>query len=151
MEAYGAPEQILKAYQVVCSQVDRLSISLENYGVIHYDFEPDNVFYDQTTDTFSVIDFDDAITCWYALDIIRALDALDEGAAEFFLKGYESEKKLTAEQRDTFFLMRKIVALQEYATILHVLSEPVDNPPEWMTHIIRVLKQKLIILGEKLQ
>lgn len=151
LEAYGAPEHILQAYQVVCSQVDRLSISLENYGVIHYDFEPDNVFYDETVDAFSVIDFDDAITCWYALDIIRALDALDEGAAEFFLKGYESETKLTAEQRTTFFLMRKIVALQEYATILHVLSEPVDNPPEWMAHIIRVLKQKLIFLGEKLQ
>ena len=39
-------------------------------------------------------------------------------------------------------LLRKIVSLQEYATILHVLSEPAEEEPEWMT------EQKLAVLSE---
>ena len=62
----------------MCKELESLPLSSSDYGVIHYDFEPDNVFYDEKDGTFSVIDFDDAICCWYALDVVRALDALDE-------------------------------------------------------------------------
>lgn len=107
--------------------------------------------YDAIENTFSVIDFDDAIRCWYALDIVRALDALDEiigendiGNAEIcFLEGYQSATDLTDEQRQSFSLMRRLVRLQEYAAILHILSEPIDEMPNWMNELIKKLKCKL--------
>ena len=40
-------------------------------------------------------------------------------------------------------LMRRLVALQEYATILHVLAEPVADEPDWMTAIKAKLTNRL--------
>ena len=150
MEEYDAPEIVKEEYWAVCGELERLIVSSSNYGTIHYDFEPDNVFYDEAENTFSVIDFDDAINCWYALDIVRALDALDdviedkniEDAVCRFLEGYQSVTDLTEEQKQSFSLMRRLVRLQEYTTILHVLSEPVDEKPSWMNELIGKLKYK---------
>ncbi|MEW9697575.1 phosphotransferase enzyme family protein [Paenibacillus sp. SI8] len=36
----------------------------QNFGLIHYDFECDNVFYDEATESCNVIDFDDAMYHW---------------------------------------------------------------------------------------
>lgn len=156
LKCYGAPELVLNEYLAVCNELEQLSIATDNYGVIHYDFEPDNVFYDVEKDLFSVIDFDDVICCWYTLDIVRAIDALDEvigeseidRAQDFFLEGYQSAVDLTQEQRQSFSLMRRLVHLQEYATLLHVLSEPVDEKPDWMSELICKLQYKLRCLEE---
>ena len=102
-----ALKEKLHLCEAVCKELEALSVSSENYGVIHYDFEPDNVFYDADEDVFCVIDFDDAIRCWYSLDIVRALDALDEvveenllkEAEQCFLEGYKSVTELTKEQQ----------------------------------------------------
>lgn len=159
IKKYDAPEIVKEEYRAVCSEVEHLSISSTNYGVIHYDFEPDNVFYDEEENVFSVIDFDDAICCWYALDIVRALDALDDitgvdnidDAAHAFLEGYQSVTDLTDEQKQSFSLMRRLIHLQEYATILYVLSEPVDEMPDWMDELIKKLKYKLCCLDKSME
>lgn len=151
IKEYGASETVKEEYLAVCSELEQLSVSSANYGIVHYDFEPDNVFYDAVENKFSVIDFDDAICCWYALDVVRALDALDdiievdkiEDAESSFLEGYQSVSDLTDEQKQSFSLMRRLVRLQEYSTILHVLSEPVDEMPSWMSELIDKLKNKL--------
>ena len=49
-----------------------------NFGLIHYDFEYDNVFYDEASGSCNVIDFDDAMYHWYAMDIEQALDSLHD-------------------------------------------------------------------------
>jgi len=150
LQTYGAPEEVCAEYRAVCRELEQLAISSANYGVIHYDFEQDNVFYDAKRDSFSVIDFDDAICCWYALDIVRALDSLDdvmngcdmEHAERVFLEGYQEETDLTAEQIESFFLMRRLVRLQEYMTIRHVVSEPIGEMPDWMKGLIQKLQYK---------
>ncbi|CAH8245863.1 phosphotransferase [Paenibacillus melissococcoides] len=53
-----------------------LPVTKHNFGLVHYDFEYDNVFYDQTTHSCHVIDFDDAMYHWYAMDIEQALASL---------------------------------------------------------------------------
>lgn len=151
IKEYDASEIVKEEYWAVCNELEQLFVSSANYGVIHYDFEPDNVFYDVAENKFSVIDFDDAICCWYALDIVRALDALDDiieddnidDAECSFLEGYQSVTDLTDEQKQSFSLMRRLVRLQEYSTILHVLSEPVDEMPNWMNEIIKKLRYKV--------
>lgn len=40
-------------------------------------------------------------------------------------------------------LMRRLVSLQEYATILNTLSAPVSEPPDRMTEITEKLTSRL--------
>lgn len=109
------------------------------------------MLYSAETDSFGVIDFDDAIRCWYALDVTRAIDCLedvtdyiDEAEAEaLFISGYREEFPADDELVSEIPLMRRLVRLQEYATILHALSEPVEIEPDWMTEIIAKLRTKL--------
>ncbi len=157
-ESFGAPPSVKKSLLSVRQELEGLSVSADSYGVIHYDFEPDNVFYDTETDSYSVIDFDDAVRCWYALDIVRAIDSLGDvveatdlsEARDSFLKGYKSVSPFTEEQEQSLSLMRRLVALQEYATILYVMSEPVKESPEWLRELTAMLKGRLQELEKKL-
>ena len=148
INTYAAPEALKREFLSLCEELPQLTVASTNYGVIHYDFEPDNVFYDEKENNFSVIDFDDAICCWYALDVVRAIDALDEVAKSYFMEGYRSATDFTEEQRQSLPLMRKLVRFQEYATILYVLSEPIDKMPNWMIELTNRLKYKLRRLEE---
>lgn len=147
LERYQAPKMLLDAHAAVANELSGLEINKENYGLIHYDFEPDNVLWDPDSAQFGVIDLDDAIRCWYALDVARAIDAMDdvvdeemkEQAVAAFLEGYRGKRAFPEEQLALLPLMRRLVALQEYTTILHVLSETAEEEPEWLTQI----RQKL--------
>lgn len=152
MQKYGASDTVWKEFSAVCRELDKLDISKTNYGVIHYDFEADNVFYSEQDESFHVIDFDDAICCWYALDVVRALDALEEISGNLsmeekkqcFLSGYQSVTALTQEQLQSIPFMRRLVHLQEYATLLHVLGEEIQDMPDWMKMLCEKLNNKLI-------
>ena len=158
MQKYGSLEIVRKEFEDVCKELESLPLSTSDYGVIHYDFEPDNVFYDDKEESFSVIDFDDALCCWYALDVVRALDALDEviedvsteEAIAGFLEGYRSATSFTEEQQQSMMLMRRFVRLQEYTTLLHVVSEDVENMPNWMSNLSQKLKCKIRRLEESM-
>jgi len=146
LEQYRAPATVLHYYDTVMEQLTAMPQTPNTYGIIHYDFEADNVLYDDETDTWGVIDFDDAVRCWYALDVTRAIDAIGDvvegdttGAAAAFLAGYRSVRLFTAEQEATIPLMRGVVRLQAYGTILHVLADPPAEEPDWLTEV----KQKL--------
>jgi len=148
---YGAPDCVMREYGAVKRGLSLLPIDSSVYGIVHYDFEPDNVLYDAETGAFGVIDFDDSIRCWFALDAVRALDALDEVSVEtahaeaerLFLEGYRQESPFTDAQYDSLPLMRRLVALQQYAEIKYVLSEGVEDEPEWMTQIRGTLTSRL--------
>lgn len=148
LRKWNAPDGVKQEFDSLCEELECLSISNDQYGVIHYDFEPDNVYYDLAEKAFSVIDFDDAIQCWYALDIVRALDGLEDVVGEediaraeiCFLEGYGQETVLTDAQRKSFPLMRRLVRIQEYATLLYVLSEPMEEQPDWMVKLIEKLR-----------
>lgn len=156
---YGAPESLLREWESVNEALSRLPVNAGCYGVVHYDFEADNVLFNEKTGAFGVIDFDDAIRCWYALDLARAIDCLDDAAGdedlsraeEDFLAGYLGETELPAETVVAIPLMRRLVRLQEYATILHVLSGPADCEPDWMTEIILKLRGRLRAIENELR
>lgn len=145
--AYHAPAVLLTEWDSVNRELAKLPTDADCYGIVHYDFEADNVLYCAETDSYGVIDFDDAIRCWYALDVARAVDCLDDVAENAdpadFLTGYREETAFPASQEAMIPLMRRLVRLQEYGTILHVLSDPVEEKPDWMQAIITKLRNRL--------
>lgn len=156
---YHAPAKLIEEFKKVNDILKSLPINNENYGVVHYDFEPDNVLYCDTSDSFGVIDFDDAIRCWFALDVVRAIDALDDVSEDIdpnemeaeFIAGYREVCLLSEEQLATIPVMRRFVHLQEYSTIMYVLSEPVEDEPQWMTEMISKLQYKLQCIEESIR
>lgn len=74
-----------------------LSLSKEHYGLIHYDFELDNVMFDH--EAIGMLDFDDSSIHWYAADIVYALrDAgdfdVENPVTRTFIEGYVSQTDL---------------------------------------------------------
>ncbi len=116
-------------------------INQKNYGLIHYDFELDNVFYDETTNSCSVIDFDDAMYHWYVMDIVQALDSLKSEIAEnvfshkqaVFIEGYRSRFDLDNDLYATTLVIKRFANLYGYARVARALQEHWDNEPGWMT------------------
>ncbi|CAH1204316.1 Homoserine kinase [Paenibacillus auburnensis] len=127
-----------------------IPVTLANYGLIHYDFELDNVFYDQTQDTINVIDFDDSMYHWYAVDIEQALDSLLEAVAteeqgprkERFLEGYTSRYDLP-EEGPSQEACRRFADLYRYARILRSTAEQWEHEPEWLTGLRSRLQLKM--------
>lgn len=90
-----------------------------SYGLIHYDFQLDNIFYEENNRAFSVIDFDDAVYSWCAHDIVTALDDflgddmmnLDHYQVKSFLKGYCSVIPLSNEDINPFPYFQRLMKL----------------------------------------
>lgn len=125
----------------VVAQLSRLPRTKETYGLVHYDYEPDNVFCDEATQQISIIDFDDSLYHFYALDVEQALDSLGElvppadfpQARAVFLDGYRSEHPLPPEMEAAFPLMRQFINLRACARLHTCLdSQPKENPA-WLT------------------
>ena len=116
------------------------------YGLVHFDFELDNIFYDQTTDMLNVIDFDDSMYHWYAMDIEQALDNIaEEISGDFslmrdcFIKGYREEYSVSDEMLSYLPMFRRFANLYGYVRVLLATKEVWDNEPKWMTNLRRHL------------
>ena len=148
---YGAAECAFAELWAVERELHALPRSRENYGLVHYDFEPDNVFYDGATGACHVIDFDDAMVHWYAVDLEQALGAIEEDMDSAdtghlqaaFLKGYRAERGLTAQELETQPLMRRFVNLYAYARLIRCVAERPDSEPDWMLGLRRYLEEKI--------
>lgn len=156
-EALSWAEKVLLEYHVpdkAGRELDSLRVALSalpqsntTYGQVHYDFEPDNVFFETGKELCNVIDFDDGMVHFFALDIEQAFgelrDALSETdakrAEEIFLRGYREEFDFLPEALETLPLMRRFVDLYRYARIIRSVAETFDNEPEWMTGLREIL------------
>jgi Ser/Thr protein kinase RdoA (MazF antagonist) len=114
--------------------------SKENYGLVHYDFEPDNVFFDEATGLCSAIDFDDAMYHWYVMDLEQVLDSLSKEMsgddfpemAATFLEGYKSQFPIDQELILHLQVFHRFAELYRYARIGRATQERWENEPEWM-------------------
>ncbi|MBP3963946.1 phosphotransferase enzyme family protein [Paenibacillus lignilyticus] len=139
-----------------------LPVHTRNYGLIHYDFEYDNVFYDHEAKRCYAIDFDDAMYHWYAMDIEQALDSLQDCISEelynhkkhCFLEGYRTAFDLPEDPDAVFPALRRFANLYSYARLLRSVAEKWDHEPEWMQHLRTKFEQsmrsKSTLFGTKL-
>lgn len=133
--------------EIVRSCLERLPVTGDNFGLVHYDFERDNVFYDEAANCFHVIDFDDAVYHWYALELDQSLDNLTEDmtpdqagkAGDLFIEGYRSVCSIDDGMLSALPVFRRYVNLYGYTRILRATAEKWENEPEWMIDLRKVL------------
>ncbi len=147
LRAYSAPEFAFSELTLINNALSQLPQHDDNYGLVHYDFEFDNVYYDEASKSCSVIDFDDGMYHWYALDIVQVLDCIEDEVAgeacqqakDEFLRGYQSARCYTEDMRQSLSLMSRFVNLYGYARLIRCVAERFDEEPQWMTELRKKL------------
>ena len=140
-----------KEAEAVEQELSKLKQTKETFGLVHYDFEPDNVFYKEEDNSCQVIDFEDGMYHFFLVDIEQVLDSLSEElegdafeqAKKYFLQGYESEKALEPDYEPKCRLMRRFCNLFSYARLVRCIAEEVPNAPEWMMALRNRLVTKI--------
>lgn len=149
--ALQSDEIIQKEYEFIKSKLEKLDRSVDTFGLIHYDFELDNIMYDSETSSMYAIDFDDAMIGWYGQDIERALRSLkDETESEAyehfetsFLEGYRATGNSTSDYIENKDIFKRFAELYKYFRITNSLEESWDNEPEWMQNLRRILDSRI--------
>ena len=144
-------EKMQREAEAVELELSKFKQTKENFGLVHYDFEPDNVFYKEEDNSCQVIDFEDGMYHFFLVDIEQVLDSLSEElegdafeqAKKYFLQGYESEKALEPDYESKCRLMRRFCNLFSYARLVHCIAEEVPDAPEWMVSLRNRLAIKI--------
>lgn len=125
---------------ILTAYLQNLPILSSNYGLIHYDFQLDNLFYEEKHRSFNVIDFDDAVCSWYVNDIVTALDDfldddmnVDHSSVKSFLQGYRSIRPLSDEYVRTFPYFQRFMKLYQFSKLLWTLEgSDIADAPQWL-------------------
>jgi Ser/Thr protein kinase RdoA (MazF antagonist) len=141
-----------KELAIIKNQFTQLPINQDNYGLIHFDFEPDNVFYDETSQRCSVIDFDDSMYHWYVMDIVQALEASRDEIGtedsslqeEVFLDGYRSVYIIDEDVFKQVPLFRRFAKLYQFTRVTRAIEERFDDEPDWMVGLRERLESLLM-------
>jgi Ser/Thr protein kinase RdoA (MazF antagonist) len=122
----------------VVSALGTLPVDRHNYGLVHGDFELDNlVWYDQT---IGMMDFDDCTHSWYAVDIALALRDLfvegvdlDDRSFHEFVRGYAAHRPVNEKMLARIPLFLRMGNLLHYAWLARALDLPGDREyPAWL-------------------
>lgn len=149
IQEYHAPSSVFEKLEQVKTKLSALPVNSENYVLVHYDFELDNVFYDEKTKSCSVIDFDDSMYHWYAIDVDQVFDSLAEELREEklerakaqFLEGYRSEWVYSEEMEESRPIMRRFCRLFTYARLIRSVSEQFRDEPDWLIDLRKKLEK----------
>ncbi len=156
LQGHPQEQQALQELGKVTSWLHSMPTANNVYGLIHYDFQLDNIFYeDKDSSYFNVIDFDDSIYHWYALDIVTALnDFLDNDSPhskfliQSFLNGYRSITTLEDDAVHHFPLFRRFENIYKFVRLLQSLdASEIENTPPWFDG----LKAKLVRVTDELR
>ncbi|GER90064.1 hypothetical protein KDW_42260 [Dictyobacter vulcani] len=121
-----------------------------NYGLIHFDFELDNLIWNG--DRIQIIDFDGSIASWYVADIAFALrdlfnDDIDLSNKHFlaFIKGYR--KKMDVSQQDLsqipmFFRLHNLETFITLQMAMDIEEGNSQKNPQWIMDLLHKLERK---------
>ena len=148
-----------RAGQILQARPAMLPIRSENYGLIHYDFELDNLLWREGIP--QIIDFDDSAWHWLAADVAYALRDLYEDRASrvdlnhpslhAFLVGYRRARPLQESELAHLPLFMALLNLLMYVELLQIVEEPPgEGEPEWTGNLRTRLVQKMQVYREEL-
>jgi Ser/Thr protein kinase RdoA (MazF antagonist) len=120
----------------------------ENFGLIHYDFELDNLRWENQD--IGILDFDDSLSHWYAADIAYALrdlfkERIDLGhdLVKEFLNGYQSKTKVDVRELDDISWFMRMHHILTFTKLLDAVDIPElerDEQPDWLIGLINKLE-----------
>ena len=147
LHEHKAKNEVVAALSTMKAELEHLPIRKDNYGLIHYDFEPDNVFFDKENETCAAIDFDDSMYHWYSLDIEQVFESLEDelsgeelqAAKNHFINGYKLEYPYNEETEAMRPLMHRFITLYGYARLIRSVAERFSDEPEWLTELRKKL------------
>lgn len=133
-------------------QLTRLPVDESNFGLIHFDFELDNIVWNE--EEVGVIDFDDCAYYWFAADIAFALRSLfDDRAEEFdlrndsfqnFVAGYRQAREIAQAELERIPLFLKLHNLITYAKLHRALGmHKEQDEPVWLKELREKLTRKM--------
>lgn len=146
--ALFAPQPEVQAeIQAVREQLNMLEQTLQNYGLIHFDFEADNLMWEEGK--VAVLDFDDSARLWYGADLVfatrdlfkgTAIDVLDQRFQRFLL-GYRSHRFLDDVELVRMPLYIRLHRLASIARLGRCLDIDQNNLeyPDWLLNLYRKL------------
>lgn len=148
----GLDQEPMQELVLLKREFEQLPVNLDNYGLIHFDFEPDNVFYDESNQQCSVIDFDDAMYQWYVMDIVQALAAIQDETGKDdisdleaqFLDGYRNKFAIDNQLFSMKPLFRRFANLYQFTRVARVMQERWENEPDWMVSLRGKLQRSLL-------
>ena len=155
-QKYPSEQEALQELSRVTTWLQSLPTGNDVYGLIHYDFELDNLFFEENKDhSFNIIDFDDAIYHWYTLDIVTALgDFIDDDnphsklLIQSFLNGYRSITVLENDAVAQFPQFQRYANLYTFSKLLKSLDYgEINETPPWFDE----LKVKLVRVADELR
>jgi len=153
-------QNALEDLKFIEDSLGTLPTNPEEFGLIHFDFELDNIRWQDNTP--GIIDFDDCSFFWYEADIAFAIrDLFDDSSANIdlnnpnlraFLNGYKSKKKISdqaIERLPLFLRFHNIITLSKL--IRSIAEEPLENEPEWARGLRKKLENKMEIYRHDFQ
>jgi Ser/Thr protein kinase RdoA (MazF antagonist) len=134
-----------------------LPVNRDTFGLIHGDFEPDNLVWQDRT--AQMLDFDDCLQGWFAADIAFALrDRFDAGAEpddadiRAFLSGYAIYASLPQDVLDPLPVFSRLARLLQYAKLARALDlEPEPGQPDWLLDVISRLRARMEVYRTSLE
>jgi Ser/Thr protein kinase RdoA (MazF antagonist) len=123
----------------ISRSLNQLPVDGDRYGLIHSDFELDNLVWGHSG--IGILDFDDSMRCWYAADIAFALrDLFADGGVDLtnpsfleFVQGYAAQCALDEAAIGQLPMFLRLSRLLQYARISRALDLYADgNYPDWL-------------------
>lgn len=148
-----------RALAAIEHRLGKLPVDTTTYGLIHGDFELDNLLWNEGAP--GIIDFDDCAGNWYAMDIACALrDLWDDRISRIdltapsllsFVRGYRSVCSISDEELDLIPLFLGFHTLVTYAELCDIVAEkPSPSEPDWVVGIRDRLQSKVALYTEEL-
>jgi len=134
------------------AQLHGLPVGRANFGLIHYDFELDNMVW--RDGRAGVYDCDDCACYWFMADVVNALRDLFDDRAErvdlhderwqAFLRGYRAVRRLEDKDLQHAPLFLRVNSLVGFARVYRSLAEgPLADEPAWTAKLRAKLGHKL--------
>jgi Ser/Thr protein kinase RdoA (MazF antagonist) len=125
-------------FEQVAFSLQALPVTHDTYGLVHFDFELDNLYWQDQT--IGIGDFDDCSYAWYIMDIAFALrdlfrEGIDLNHRSFlaFIRGYRTQHGLYAELVSQLPLFLRMAKLLTYARLVRTLDlPPHGGDPAWL-------------------